>query len=36
MSGENLVLRTMSFAVNCVKVAEKLDGTFLANHIKGQ
>ena len=36
MSGENLVLRTKSFAVNCVKVAEKLDDTFLANHIKGQ
>ncbi len=36
MSGENLVLRTKAFAVDCVKAAEKPDNSFLAKHIKGQ
>ena len=36
MSGENLVLRTKAFAVNCVKATERLNDTYLAQHIKGQ
>ena len=36
MSGENLVLRTKAFAIDCVKAAEKLKGSDLARHIKVQ
>jgi len=36
MSGDNLVLRTKSFAFECVKFAETLPQTFLGNHVKGQ
>ena len=36
MSGENLVLRTKFFAVNCVKLTNKLGNIFLDIHLKGQ
>jgi four helix bundle protein len=36
MSGENLVKRTKNFAIECVQAAEKLNGTDLARHIRGQ
>ena len=36
MSGENLVARTKKFALQCVQVAQKLKGSYLAHHIKGQ
>lgn len=36
MSGENLVLRTKAFAIDCVKAAEKLKGSDLDRHIKVQ
>lgn len=36
MSGENLVIRTKKFAVDCVKLTEQLGSTFLENHIKDQ
>ena len=36
MSGENLVRRTKAFAVECVKITNQLNNTFLSSHIKGQ
>ena len=36
MSGENLVLRTKKFAVECIKTTDELEHSFLSNHIKGQ
>ncbi len=36
MSGENLVIRTKAFAIECVKAAQKLKGSDLARHIKVQ
>jgi len=36
MSGENLVLRTKKFAIDCIKTTNKFENSFLANHIKSQ